>query len=126
MWRAFDVVTAGTYLGILLGRADTAEAWVGPLAKWRERETDMVALGMPSVASATHYKVLLLPVLLCVAGMFCAPRELARNERRDAIGDGLSFRIWRSHVQRSSRSARGTPRRSGDDSAHCWAAAPRR
>lgn len=84
-WSDFDVAPAGNYLGVPLGRDWAAEAWAGPLEKWSVRVSAMVPHGMPAVAAATHYRSRTLLVLLYTAGMFAAPRSLARLER-DALG----------------------------------------
>lgn len=67
-------------LSVPLGCAETAKAWDGTACEL-ERAGDVVALGMPVVATPMRYSFRVLLVLLYVAGMFGAPRELSRIER---------------------------------------------
>lgn len=80
-WNDFEIAPSGKYLGVPLGRATEADVLAAPLAKWRTRADGIAHVHMPPVAARVLHRQRVLPVLLYVAGMYRAARDLARLER---------------------------------------------
>lgn len=97
VWRDFEIVPAGIYLGVPRARAADAAVWAAPQ---RSRADDLARMQTPTVAAAMHYRRQVLSVLLHMVAMHRTPRELARLEH-DMLGSTLRLLVSAMPTQES-------------------------